>query len=197
MMVPYVADASARSRHRRKLDLCRRQERTPRNSSNTMGCSGSRCRVTPPRSTTSCEHRVAGWTSFTRRSGIRGGRKNSLRNRSAHSVMREWTRAEPDHRYMTKREIGAMQAAITRKHRAQYKADEARWERDQDRYDPDREEARLPLQPRHRRRHRHTRRHRHQQRPLPGARLRKLRDRLHAIDRTATGPEAPYRRGGE
>lgn len=63
----------------------------------------------------------------------------------AHSVMREWTRAEQDHRYMTKREMGAMQGAITRKHRAQYKADEARWEQDKDRYDPDREKARFAL----------------------------------------------------
>lgn len=39
----------------------------------------------------------------------------------ARQVMREWTRAEPNHRPMTTRQIGAMQAGITRKHQREHK----------------------------------------------------------------------------
>jgi hypothetical protein len=63
----------------------------------------------------------------------------------AEHVMGEWTRAEPGHRPMTKRRIGAINAAITRKVRAERAADEARWERDRSRYDLERERARLAL----------------------------------------------------
>lgn len=63
----------------------------------------------------------------------------------AHHVMCEWTRAEPDFRQMTDREVSAMMSAMKRKHRAEYKADQARWERDKRRYDPAREAARFAL----------------------------------------------------
>ncbi len=63
----------------------------------------------------------------------------------AHDVMQEWARAEPNHRYLTNRELGAQMGAITRKHRARFKADQARWERDKERYVPEREKARFAL----------------------------------------------------
>lgn len=63
----------------------------------------------------------------------------------AYRVMREWTRAEPDHQSLTKRQMAAREAAITRKHNAQYEAAQARWELDKHRYDPEREKARFAL----------------------------------------------------
>ncbi|MBT2486402.1 MULTISPECIES: hypothetical protein [unclassified Microbacterium] len=62
----------------------------------------------------------------------------------AYRVMREWMRAEPDHQYLTKRQMGAREAAIMRKHNAQYKADQSPWERDKHRYNSEREKATLP-----------------------------------------------------
>lgn len=60
-------------------------------------------------------------------------------------VMEEWTRGEPDWRPPTKWRIGAINAAITRKVNRAHAADEARWERDKARYDPEREKARYAL----------------------------------------------------
>lgn len=62
-----------------------------------------------------------------------------------HQVMREWTRAEPDHRPMTKRRVAALNAGISRKVKAERAADEVRWVRDKARYDPERERARFSL----------------------------------------------------
>lgn len=63
----------------------------------------------------------------------------------AERVMEEWTRGEPDWRPPTKRRIGAINAAITRKVNRAHAADEARWERDKAHYDPEREKARFAL----------------------------------------------------
>ncbi|WP_047521856.1 hypothetical protein [Microbacterium sp. ZOR0019] len=63
----------------------------------------------------------------------------------AEKVMGEWERAEPDHRPMTKRRVGAINAAITRRVRAARRADEARWEEAKASYDPERERARYAL----------------------------------------------------
>jgi hypothetical protein len=60
-------------------------------------------------------------------------------------VLDEWERAEPDFRPLTARQVGARRAAITRKVRTARVADEARWERDKERYDPEREMARFAL----------------------------------------------------
>lgn len=60
-------------------------------------------------------------------------------------VMGEWTRAEPDFRQLTNRQIGARMGAITRQVRAERRADEARWEQDKQRYDDAREKARYAL----------------------------------------------------
>lgn len=63
----------------------------------------------------------------------------------AEQVQAEWTRAEPDFRPLTKRQIGARMAAITRKVRAERAADEIRWEQDKSHYNPEREQARWAL----------------------------------------------------
>ncbi len=60
-------------------------------------------------------------------------------------VMQEWARAEADHRHLTNRALGARMGAITRKHRARFKADQSRWEREKERYVPEREKARFAL----------------------------------------------------
>lgn len=60
-------------------------------------------------------------------------------------VMGEWERAEPDHRPMTKRRIGAINAAITRKVQAAGRADEARWEDAKASYDAERERSRYAM----------------------------------------------------
>ncbi len=60
-------------------------------------------------------------------------------------VMREWTRAEPDFRPMTNRQVGAMMGAMKRRHKAQQKTDDTRWEQNRQRYDPEREKARYAL----------------------------------------------------
>ena len=64
---------------------------------------------------------------------------------NARHVLAEWTRADPDHRPMTRRRVGAMSAAFTRLVRADRAADQARWERDKARYESERERARFAL----------------------------------------------------
>jgi hypothetical protein len=63
----------------------------------------------------------------------------------AMAVMRQWTRAEPGFRQMTKEELEVDLAKSDEEFEARYAADEARWERDRARYDPAREAARLSL----------------------------------------------------
>lgn len=60
-------------------------------------------------------------------------------------IFSEWERAEPDYVRPTRRQVGAMQAAGTRRIQAAQRADEARWEQNKVRYDPDLERARLAL----------------------------------------------------
>jgi hypothetical protein len=74
-------------------------------------------------------------------------RKDELEpeQRQAEDVMREWTRAEPDFRPMTKRQVAAMVTSISRNAKAEYAANEARWERDKAQYEPERERARWSL----------------------------------------------------
>lgn len=63
----------------------------------------------------------------------------------ARRVMGEWTRAEPDHRMMTEEEVQAWLADMRRASAESLAADEARWARDKERYDADREQARWAL----------------------------------------------------
>lgn len=87
------------------------------------------------------------WMEIFRETRWNPWRTEELADEQEHArdVMRRWMRAEPDHRYLTKRELGARQGAITRKHNARYKADQERWERDKQHYDPERENARFAL----------------------------------------------------
>lgn len=61
------------------------------------------------------------------------------------AVMEEWTRAEPGFRQMTEQEIDEMFAESDRRIDAEHAADIERWERDKERYDSEREAARLAL----------------------------------------------------
>ncbi|MFC5827980.1 hypothetical protein [Nonomuraea insulae] len=63
----------------------------------------------------------------------------------AQQIMGEWTRAEPGHRPMTKKQIDAMMARQDSEFKARQAADRERCDRDRLRYDPEREHARLSL----------------------------------------------------
>jgi hypothetical protein len=63
----------------------------------------------------------------------------------AMAVMEEWTRAEPGFSQMTEQEIEEMLAGVSRETGAEFAADKARQERDRERYDPERTQARLAL----------------------------------------------------
>jgi len=63
----------------------------------------------------------------------------------ADQVIEEWKRAEPNFTPLTKRQVGARMAAITRRVRAERKANEARWGRDKARYDVEREKVRFAM----------------------------------------------------
>lgn len=63
----------------------------------------------------------------------------------ARAVREEWTRAEPGHRTMTEEEVAAWMADLDCEHKARHAADDARWERDKERYSEDREHARYAL----------------------------------------------------
>lgn len=63
----------------------------------------------------------------------------------AERVDDEWECEDPDWRPLTKRQMGARMAAITRRVKADSKKREARWEQDKDRYDPEREKGRYAL----------------------------------------------------
>jgi len=64
---------------------------------------------------------------------------------AALAVMEQWTRAEPGFRQMTEQEVDEMLAESDRRSAAAHAADVERWERDRQRYDPERESARLAL----------------------------------------------------
>lgn len=64
---------------------------------------------------------------------------------AALAVMEQWTRAEPGFRQMTEQEVDEMLAESDRQSAAAHAADVERWERDRQRYDPERESARLAL----------------------------------------------------
>lgn len=61
------------------------------------------------------------------------------------TVIGEWTRAEPDYQPMTNRRVRAIMGGITRKVRLDRARDEARFEQDKNRYNPDVEVARYTL----------------------------------------------------
>ena len=63
----------------------------------------------------------------------------------AMAVMEQWGRAEPGHRYLTDEEIEARFADMDREHEARFAAMKRRQEQDRERYDRDREAARLAL----------------------------------------------------
>lgn len=63
----------------------------------------------------------------------------------AEQVDDEWECADPVWKPLTKRQMGARMAAITRRVKADSTKREARWQRDKDRYDPERERARYAL----------------------------------------------------
>lgn len=63
----------------------------------------------------------------------------------AEQVDDEWEHADPDWKPLTKRQMGARMPAIARRVKADSTKREARWERDKDRYDPEREKARYAL----------------------------------------------------
>jgi hypothetical protein len=65
--------------------------------------------------------------------------------RSAREVMEQWTRAEPGFRQMTDQEAQEMLDEVGRRSDTEFAADATRQERDKERYDPDREQARLSL----------------------------------------------------
>lgn len=60
----------------------------------------------------------------------------------------EWKCADPDRKPLTKRQIGARMAAITRKVKKDSEARQARWDSDKSRYDPEGEKARWALRER-------------------------------------------------
>jgi hypothetical protein len=63
----------------------------------------------------------------------------------AEQIIDEWTRAEPGHRPMTKKQLDAKLARMDREFEARQAADKERRARDRERYDPGREHARLSL----------------------------------------------------
>jgi hypothetical protein len=63
----------------------------------------------------------------------------------AQQIMEEWKRAEPGHRTMTKKQWDAKMAREDREFKARQADDEKRHEHDRERYDPEREHARLSL----------------------------------------------------
>lgn len=63
----------------------------------------------------------------------------------AYAVMKQWTRAEPDHRMMTDQEVKGWMAEMDREFDARHASDGARWQRDKQRYSPERETARYAL----------------------------------------------------
>ena len=65
--------------------------------------------------------------------------------RSALAVMEQWRRAEPGFRQTTDQELKEMLDEVGRRRDAQFAADAARQERAKERYDPEREQARLSL----------------------------------------------------
>ena len=64
---------------------------------------------------------------------------------SALAVMQQWRRAEPGFRKMTDLEVKEVLDEVGRRSHAQFAADSARQEREKERYDPERERARLSL----------------------------------------------------
>lgn len=65
--------------------------------------------------------------------------------RSATAVLEQWRRAEPAFRQMTDQEVKEMLDESGRRSDAEFAADIARQKRDRERYDPEREQARLSL----------------------------------------------------
>jgi hypothetical protein len=65
--------------------------------------------------------------------------------RSAMAVMEQWRRAEPGFRHTTVPQVKEMLDEVGRRSDAEFAADAARQERDKERYDPERERARLSL----------------------------------------------------
>lgn len=63
----------------------------------------------------------------------------------AMAVINQWGRAEPGHRYLTEEEVEARFAEMGREHEAPVAAVKRRQEQDRERYDLDREAARLAL----------------------------------------------------
>lgn len=63
----------------------------------------------------------------------------------AKQIMKEWKRAEPGHRNMTKKQWGAEMARDDHECKARRAADEKRHERDREHYGPECEHARLSL----------------------------------------------------
>lgn len=63
----------------------------------------------------------------------------------AERVDDEWECADPDWKPLTKRQMGACMAAITRRVKADSRKREARWEQGKVQYDPEREKARYAL----------------------------------------------------
>lgn len=63
----------------------------------------------------------------------------------AMAVMSQWGRAESGHRYLTEEEVEVMFAEMDREHEARVAAVKRRQEQDRERYDRDREAARLAL----------------------------------------------------
>lgn len=74
-------------------------------------------------------------------------RKDELAPESdeAYAVMKQWTRAEPDHRMMTDQEVKDWLAEMDREFDTRHAADEARWAKEKLRYSPEREKARYAL----------------------------------------------------
>lgn len=68
-----------------------------------------------------------------------------VRQDAAIEVMEQWDRAEPDHRLLTREEFDAEQAAHEVEREAERRADEQRIAEARQRYDPEREKARLSL----------------------------------------------------
>lgn len=89
----------------------------------------------------------ARWLEISRETDWNPWRKGELaeEEEQARGVMGEWTRAEPDFRPMTKRQVTAMMNAISRGTKAAFAEDDSRWERDKARYDPGLEHARWAL----------------------------------------------------
>jgi hypothetical protein len=65
--------------------------------------------------------------------------------RSAMAVMEQWTRAEPGFHQTTEPELKKMLDEVGQRSDTEFADDAARQERDKERYDPEREQARLSL----------------------------------------------------